>query len=93
MPAPERQYRDRTVGRRRPKPEKRTKLLAPFGVSFSLDTFSWTSKRKYRDRGSRTAKNNLLKPDKNRAEWRDHLSPQYVARFRLLHERVDIRVE
>jgi hypothetical protein len=44
-----------TVARRRPKPEERKKRLRPVGGSFSLRTFSWTSKRKYADRGSGTA--------------------------------------
>src|SRR3990172_6228572 len=45
----------RALGWHRPKPEKRSKVLAPSGVSFSLLLFSWPEKRKYADCGSGTA--------------------------------------
>src|SRR5204863_2053138 len=63
MPAPERQYRDRTVARRRPKPEKRKQAVCAIRGVFSLGTFSCTSKRKYPDRGSGTASKDLLELD------------------------------
>ena len=61
------QYRD--VRSRRDGPQTRgaqEAACASRGV-FSLDTFSCTSKRKYRDRGSRTAQNIFIKLDGDRA--------------------------